>query len=83
MVRQFKPTVLVSVSGQPDAFDESIIGDMLAGCQRPVVLALSNPTSKIEVTPSEVIRWTNGVGVVGTGSPFGPVEYNGRRYTIG
>ncbi len=83
VVRHFKPHVLVGVSGQPGAFTESIIRDMLSNCPRPIVLALSNPTSKVEVTPAEVIRWTDGAGIVGTGSPFAPVEYNGETYTIG
>jgi len=83
VVRQFAPHVLVGASGQPGAFTESIIRDMLAGTSRPIVLALSNPTSRVEVTPAEVIRWTNGGGVMGTGSPFPPVEFNGTRRRIG
>jgi len=83
VVRQFAPHVLVGASGQPGAFTESIIRDMLAGTPRPIVLALSNPTSRVEVTPAEVIRWTNGGGVMGTGSPFPPVEFNGTRRRIG
>lgn len=83
VVRHFAPHVLVGVSGQPGAFTEAIIRDMLSTCPRPIVLALSNPTSKVEVTPAEVIRWTNGAGIVGTGSPFAPVEHNGQKHTIG
>ncbi len=83
VVRSFKPTVLVGASGQPGAFTEAIIRDMLAGCPRPIVLPLSNPTSHTEVTPAELIRWTEGAAVVGTGSPFAPVEHGGRTYTIG
>jgi malic enzyme len=56
---------------------------MLAGCRRPIVLALSNPDSKIEALPADLIRWTNGAAVVGTGSPFAPVEHAGCTYTIG
>ncbi len=83
VVRRFKPTVLVGASGQPGSFTEGIIADMLAGCERPIVLALSNPDSKTEATPADLIRWTNGAAVVGTGSPFEPVEYGRRTYTIG
>ena len=83
VVRAFRPTVLVGASGQPGAFHETIVRDMLRGCPRPIVLALSNPTSKTEVTPSDLIRWTNGAGVIGTGSPFPPVEHGGRTHTIG
>lgn len=83
VVRQFAPDVLVGVSGQPGAFTEAIVRDMLAGTPRPVILALSNPTSKVEVTPAEVIEWTDGAGIVGTGSPFPPVDHQGVRRRIG
>jgi malate dehydrogenase (oxaloacetate-decarboxylating) len=83
VVRRFKPTVLVGASGQPGAFTEPIIRDMQAACARPIVLALSNPDSNTEATPADVIRWTNGAAVVGTGSPFAPVEHNGCTHTIG
>ncbi len=83
VVRGFKPTVLVGVSGQPGAFTESIIRDMLSWCPRPIVLALSNPNAKIEVAPQELMQWTNGAAVMGTGGPFAPVEVDGRRIAIG
>ena len=83
VVRAFKPTVLVGVSGQPGAFTEAIVRDMASACARPIVLALSNPNSKIEVAPSELIRWTNGAAVMGTGGPFAPVEHSGRTHAIG
>jgi malic enzyme len=83
VVRGFKPTVLVGVSGQPGAFTEGIIRDMLASCPRPIVLALSNPTAKIEVAPQELMRWTNGAAIMGTGSPFPPLTVNGRTMAIG
>ncbi len=83
VVRSFRPTVLVGASGQPDAFDQTIVANLVAGCARPIVLALSNPTSKAEITPADLIRWTRGAAVVGTGSPFLPVEHDGRIYTIG
>jgi len=83
VVRNFRPTVLVGASGQPGAFSAAIVRDMLAGCARPIVLALSNPDTKTEVTPEDLIRWTNGAAVMGTGSPFAPVEHQGRTHTIG
>jgi len=83
VVRAFAPTVLVGASGQPGAFGEAIIRDMLRGCSRPVVLALSNPTSKSEVTPEDFVRWTDGAGVIGTGSPFPPVDHGGRTHGVG
>lgn len=83
VVRQFAPHVLVGVSGQPGAFSESIVRDMAAGTPRPIILALSNPTSKVEVTPAEVFEWTRGAGIVGTGSPFPPIDFDGWRHRIG
>jgi len=83
VVREFRPTVLVGASGRAGAFSEAVVRDLVSGCARPIVLALSNPTSNVEVTPSELIRWTNGAAVIGTGSPFAPVTHDGRTYTIG
>jgi malate dehydrogenase (oxaloacetate-decarboxylating) len=83
VVRHFKPTVLVGVSGQPGSFTEEIVRTMLGGCNRPIVLALSNPTHKVEATPAQILRWTNGAAVVGTGSPFPPVRVNDVVYRIG
>jgi malate dehydrogenase (oxaloacetate-decarboxylating) len=83
VVREFKPTVLVGASGQPGAFDEAIVRSMLRHCARPIILPLSNPTSKAEATPRDLIEWTNGAAVVGTGSPFPPVEHAGATYEIG
>jgi malate dehydrogenase (oxaloacetate-decarboxylating) len=83
VVRHFKPTVLVGASGQPGVFTEAIVRDLLAGCRRPIILALSNPTDRVEATPAELIEWTHGAAIVGTGSPFAPVHHGGRSYTIG
>jgi malic enzyme len=83
VVAHFKPTILVGVSGQTGAFTEPIIQAMLSGCARPIVLAMSNPTSKVEARPDDVLRWTNGAAIVGTGSPFDPVELDGVTHHIG
>jgi malic enzyme len=83
VVRAFRPTAVVGLSGQPGAFSETIVRDLIASCPRPTVLALSNPTSKVEATPEDVLRWTNGAAIVGTGSPFDPVTLNGQTFTIG
>jgi len=83
VVREWKPTVLVGASGQPGAFTESIVRTMHRSCPRPVVLALSNPTSRAEATPADLIAWTSGAVITGTGSPFPPVEYAGETYEIG
>jgi malate dehydrogenase (oxaloacetate-decarboxylating) len=76
-VRNAKPTVLIGVSGQPGAFPESVVRTMAASVQRPVIFPLSNPTSRAEATPIDVIAWTEGRAVIGTGSPFPPLLKNG------
>ena len=83
VVRHVKPTALVGVSGQAGAFTEAIVRDLVKGCARPAVLALSNPTSKAEVTPTDLLHWTNGAAIMGTGSPFAPVTIDERTFTIG
>ncbi len=82
VIRQFAPHVLVGVSGQPGAFTEAIVRDM-AVAGPPIILALSNPTSRVEVTPAEALAWTDGAAIVGTGSPFPPVTVHGRARPIG
>lgn len=83
VVSQFKPTILVGVSGQPGTFTEDIIKTMHKSVERPIVLTLSNPTVKVEAQPEDLLRWTNGAVIIGTGSPFAPVSYNGVAYHIG
>ena len=82
-VRNFEPTVLVGMSGQAGAFDEEIVRTMLAACPRPVVLPLSNPNSRAEAAPADLLRWTRGAAVVATGSPYPPVAFGGETYEIG
>jgi len=83
VVERFHPSVLVGASGQTGAFTEPIVRAMHRHCARPVVLPISNPTSKAEATPGDVLRWTDGAAVVGTGSPFPPVDVRGATVEIG
>ena len=83
VVLRAKPTVLFGVSGQAGAFTESIIRLMAARARRPIILPLSNPTACAEARPVDIIEWTEGRAIVGTGSPFDDVLYRGRRYRIG
>lgn len=79
---QVKPTVLIGVCGQKGIFTEQVIKRMHAGCEQPVIMPLSNPTSQAEATPEDVIQWTDGQALVATGSPFEPVVYKGNSYPI-
>jgi len=82
-VRRVHPTLLIGCSASPGAFTEEIIREMAAHAERPVIFALSNPTSLSEAVPSNLIAWTEGRALVGTGGPFPPVVYGGTTYTIG
>ncbi len=82
VVNNAKPTVLVGVSGQPGLFTEKIVRKMASHTERPIIFPLSNPTSRVEATPSDLIAWTEGKALVTTGSPFDPVKYNGATFPI-
>jgi malic enzyme len=83
MIRVFKPTVLVGATAQPGAFTREMIEEMAKHVDRPVILPLSNPTSKSECTPKEALEWSGGRALVATGSPFDDVTYEGKRHVIG
>jgi malic enzyme len=83
VVDVFQPTVLIGASGQPGVFDEAVIRAAARAVDRPVILPLSNPTSKSEAAPADVLAWTGGRALVATGSPFDDVVREGRRTRIG
>jgi malate dehydrogenase (oxaloacetate-decarboxylating) len=83
VVHHFHPTILVGASGQSGAFTESIVRGMIGHCARPIILPISNPTDNAEAAPTDLLRWTDGAAVVGTGSPFPPVTLNRVTYEIG
>ena len=78
-----KPTVLIGTSGEPGTFTEGVIRAMGAAVERPVVFPMSNPTSKTEAHPKDILEWTNGRALVATGSPFDPVTRGDRTFRIG
>jgi malate dehydrogenase (oxaloacetate-decarboxylating) len=82
VVRNAKVTVLAGVSAQAGAFTEEIVREMARHIERPVIFPLSNPTSKSEASPADLLKWTDGRALVGTGSPFPPVEVNGKLIRI-
>lgn len=82
VVLQTSPHALVGVTGQSGIFTEAVIRAQAAGVDRPIVLPLSNPTPRAEAIPADVLEWTNGAALVGTGSPFGPVRVGNRTVPI-
>ena len=82
VVQNAHPTVLIGVSGQPGLFTEEVIRTMAAHCEHPIVLPLSNPTSRVEAVPADIIQWTDGRALIATGSPFLPVNYQGKIFNI-
>jgi malate dehydrogenase (oxaloacetate-decarboxylating) len=77
-----QPGILIGVSGQAGLFTEAVVRAMKKGCTTPVIFPLSNPSRQVEATPEQVINWTDGDVIIATGSPFAPVEFNGKRYAI-
>lgn len=83
VITHAKATVLLGLSGQPGTFTASVVRALLPHTQRPVVFALSNPTSSCEAQPKDILAWTEGRALVATGSPFDPVRVGDRDVPIG
>ena len=81
-VAKVKPTVLIGVCAQGGVFTQEIIEEMHKHVARPIIFPLSNPTSKSEAVPQDLITWTKGTALIATGSPFPPAEYGGNKYPI-
>jgi malate dehydrogenase (oxaloacetate-decarboxylating) len=82
VVEKVRPTVLIGTSGQPGMFTEALVKTMARHVARPAIFPLSNPTSRSEATPADLLAWTEGRAVVATGSPFDDVVLDGRRFPI-
>jgi len=82
VVANAKPTVLIGVTGQPGTFTERAVREMARHVERPVIFPLSNPTSRSEAAPQDLIEWSEGRALIGTGSPFPNAAWNGKPVTI-
>jgi malate dehydrogenase (oxaloacetate-decarboxylating) len=82
VIRHIDATILIGLSTLPGAFSEPIVREMARKCQRPIILPLSNPTSKAEAIPEDLLHWTDGRALIATGSPFPDVHYKGRTIRI-
>jgi malic enzyme len=83
VIERLHPTVMVGTTGVAGSFTEPMIRSMAAGCVRPVILPLSNPTANTEARPEDVLRWSDGRALVATGSPFPPVALDGVVHEVG
>ena len=79
-IRHFKPTAIVGVSAQPKAFSKEVIELMSELNERPIIFALSNPTSKAECTAQEAYEFSNGKALFASGSPFAPVTFGDKTF---
>lgn len=77
------PGIMIGTSTCPGSFTKQIVQDMAAHCERPVIFPLSNPTKLAEAKAQDLIEWTDGRALVGTGIPADDVDYHGVRYHIG
>ena len=82
VIAQIDATILIGLSTVAGAFSEKLVREMGSRVERPIIFPLSNPTSKSEATPEDLTRWTEGRALVATGSPFAPVNYDGRTIPV-
>ncbi len=83
VIETLKPSVLIGTSTVAGAFNQQVVEALCRGTARPIVLPLSNPTPLAEITPANLLNWSQGQALVASGSPFAPVTLNGRERQIG
>lgn len=83
IIKAVQPTVMIGTSTVHNAFTEAAVKEMAKHADRPIIFPISNPTEKIEATPADLIKWTNGKALVATGIPSATVAYQGIDYQIG
>ncbi len=83
VIQNASATALLGLSGQTGAFNQPIVAAVDQNTVRPIVFALSNPTSVCEALPEDVVKWSDGRAIVATGSPFPDVNYKGATYPVG
>ncbi|MCJ1246874.1 NAD-dependent malic enzyme, mitochondrial [Trapelia coarctata] len=82
VIKEVKPHVLIGTSTKPKAFTEGVVKEMARHVDRPIIFPLSNPTRLHEADPKDLNDWTKGKALIATGSPFPPVEYDGKKYDV-
>ncbi|OBA75574.1 NAD-dependent malic enzyme [Mycobacterium sp. 1554424.7] len=82
-IKLASPTILLGSSTVFGAFTQKVVDAMTASCERPMIFPLSNPTSRMEAMPADLLEWSNGKALITTGTPVAPIEYGGTTYTIG
>jgi len=83
IIKVVKPDVLIGTTGQPGSFDQCVIHEMAEVTDEPVIFALSNPSSRVEATPTDILAWSDGRALIATGSPFAPVSWKSAPRPIG
>lgn len=81
VIKEVKPTILLGLTGINGIFTEEVVREMYKHCKRPIIFPLSNPTANAECTAEQAYEWTEGNVIFASGSPFEPVQYNGKTYT--
>lgn len=82
VIKHVKPTILIGVSAQEGLFTESLVKEMAKNCKRPIIFPLSNPTSKAEAQPQNLLEWTQGQAIIATGSPPSVLSYKNQQVNI-